>query len=194
MIDAVFALIQDGKGPPDAEQVAERSGVSVSSIFRMFDGLDDMRQAAVEQFEQRYSHLLVVDFDDEAPRRQRIARLARSRIDLYTTAAPLLRMARHRALDHEQFAAQVGAQRMRLAEQVQNCVRVELAVLTPDDAANLAAAVDAISAPEAFEVLSAWHGRSPLQITTIWRRSIDALVATWCGAPSTEKNNKGASK
>ena len=88
MIDAVFALIQDGKGPPDAEQVAERSGVSVSSIFRMFDGLDDMRQAAVEQFEQRYSHLLVVDFDDEAPRRQRIARLARSRISWPPTWMP----------------------------------------------------------------------------------------------------------
>lgn len=193
MIDAVFALLQDGKVPPDVQQVAERSGVSVSSIFRMFDGLDDMRQAAVEQFEKRYAHLLDVDFPDGTTRAERIGRLVRARVDLFIATAPLLAMARHRAVDHEQFAAQVGAQRIRLAEQVQRCLSIEVSASTPAEAANLVAAIDAVSAPEAFEVLSAAHGRSPRQITTIWRRSIDALVADWCGEPDDAATEEGAS-
>ena len=42
VIDAMFELIAEGKVPPPAEALAERAGVSVSSIFRYFDNLDEL--------------------------------------------------------------------------------------------------------------------------------------------------------
>ncbi|MEP1125795.1 MAG: hypothetical protein ABJH68_18090, partial [Ilumatobacter sp.] len=184
VIDAVFALIQHGKVPPSAEDVAECSGVSVSSIFRMFDGLDDMRQAAFERYEHDYAHLVATEFTDDPTRLDRIDRLVRARLELYEATASVLRFARQRALDHESNAARVGLQRTRLADQVQRCLSDETRQLTPVAAANLVAAVDALTAPEAFDVLSAAHGRTSRQIGAIWRRSLAALVADWCdGVP-----------
>ncbi len=49
-------LILEGKAPPSAQDVAERAGVSVSSVFRNFDGLADLQRRALDQFQSRYSH------------------------------------------------------------------------------------------------------------------------------------------
>lgn len=181
VIDAVFSLIQDGNVPPNAEQVAERSGVSVSSIFRMFDGLDDMRSQAFEQFEHRFAHLLVADFDEAQPLDERINRFVRRRVELNTAAGPLLRVARQRALDHEPMAERVASYRSQLAHQAQRCFAPEAHSLTPTEAANLIALIDTTATPEAFDLLSATHARTPRQILHTWRRSIAALIDNWCG-------------
>lgn len=183
VIDAMFALVIDGKVPPSVEQVADRSGVSVSSIFRMFDGLDDMRNQAFEQFQLRYSHLLELDVDESALRNDRIGRLVRARVELYSAAGPLMNMARQRALDHEPFADRISAQRTLLAEQAQQCLRPETSSLTPAEAANLVALVDVTTSPEAFGVLGAAHARTRRQIEQTWRRAVAALVASWCDTP-----------
>jgi TetR/AcrR family transcriptional regulator of autoinduction and epiphytic fitness len=180
VIDSVFALVTDGKVPPSIEQVAERSGVSVSSIFRMFDGVDDMRDQALEQFAVRYAHLLELDVDASASRSDRLNRLVRARIELYSAAGPLMAMARQRALDYERFADSVSAQHLLLAEQTQRCLRPETSMLTPAEAANLAALIDATTSPEAFDVLGAAHARTRRQVEQTWRRAVAALVATWC--------------
>ncbi len=183
VIDAMFALVTDGKVPPSVEQVAERSGVSVSSIFRMFDGLDDMRDQAFEQFHVRYSHLLELDVDQSARRSERIDHLLRARVELFSAAGPLMGMARKRALDYEPFANRVSAQRTQLAEQVQLCLRPETRNLSPSGAANLVALVDASTSPEAYELLGAAHARTRRQIEQTWRRAVAALVASWCDTP-----------
>lgn len=180
VIDAIFALVTDGKVPPPVEQIAERSGVSVSSIFRMFDGLEDMRNQAFEQFEARYSHLLEMTVDEHAPRGERIERLVRARIELYGAAGPLMKMARQRSLDHHPLADRITTQRALLAEQVQQCLRFETERLTPAEAANLVALVDATTSPEAFDVLGAAHARTRRQIEQTWRRAVAGLVASWC--------------
>ena len=66
MIDAVFALVQEGKVPPGVKDVADRAGVSVSSVFRNFDGLPDMQRQAFDSFQTRFAHLFVVDDADRA--------------------------------------------------------------------------------------------------------------------------------
>lgn len=180
VIEAAFALIHDGKVPPTADQVAERSGVSVSSVFRMFDGLDDMRSHAIEQFHVKYGHLLVNDFDERADRAERAARFVRSRVDLYGAAGPLMRLARQRALEHDRIAESVDGQRVMLATQAQRCWRPEARDLSPAEAANLVALIDATTSPEAFDVLGAAHARTPRQIERTWRRSVLAALAEWC--------------
>ena len=183
MIEAVFALVLDGNRPPTVEQIAEASGVSVSSIFRMFDGLDDLRSQAFEQFEHRYAHLLAADFAPTDDRPQRVDRLVRMRVELYVAAGPLLSMVRHRAFDHESIADRVRVNRRRLAEQVVSCFATEAGSLTPVEAANFFALVDATASPEAFEVLGAAHGRTGRQIERAWLRAITAIADDWCGEP-----------
>ncbi|MFK7918579.1 MAG: TetR/AcrR family transcriptional regulator [Ilumatobacter sp.] len=184
VIDAVFELVHEARVPPAADEVAERSGVSVSSIFRMFDGLDDMRNQAFDQFDRRYAHLVVTEFDASLPRQERIDGLVRSRVELYAASGALLRLGRQRSLDHPNVADRMSALSSVLAQQVQHCLRVETTTLSSAAVGNLVAMVDATTSPDAFDLLQAVHGRSRRQVERTWRRGVGALVAAWCNEPA----------
>ncbi|MFT4866812.1 MAG: TetR/AcrR family transcriptional regulator of autoinduction and epiphytic fitness [Ilumatobacter sp.] len=57
----------------------------------------------------------------------------------------------------------------------------EAAQLSPVEAANLIAVIDAMTSPEAYEVVQAAHGRSDRQISRSWTRSLTAILDGWPG-------------
>lgn len=178
MIDAVFSLVQDGKVPPSVDDVAERAGVSVSSIFRNFDGLADLQRQALDNFQPRFEHLFVVD-DADRPRTQRIQTHVGARVDLLAAAGGLLRVARARALDHTSILEGVARLRCRFADQTRLRFALEIKRLSPAEAANLCALIDATTSPDAFDVMSSAHSRNPRQISKTWITALDALLTQW---------------
>lgn len=183
IIDAMFGLVQDGKVPPSVDDVAARAGVSVSSVFRNFDGLADLQHRALESFQARYSHLLVVD-DAGRPRAERIRSHVERRVELYEAAGALMRVGRARALDHEPMVQGIANIRGRLAAQTTARFSAELTALTPVESANLSALIDATTSPEAYEVLGAAHARTPRQIRKLWTTALDAVLGAWVGDDS----------
>lgn len=181
VIDAVFALVRDGKVPPTAEDIAERAGVSVSLIFRNFDGLDDMQRQAFDVFRERYVHLFDPAVDAAASRPERVARHVRVRLDLLTVAGPMMHFARQRTLECQPMAEGVGRGRSQLSDQARAHFASETAQLSPAEAANLLAVIDALTSPEAYEVLRAAHGRSDRQISRLWICSLTAILDGWPG-------------
>ena len=181
IIDAVFGLVCDGKVPPTVDDVADRAGVSVSSVFRNFDGLDDLQRQAFDMFAQRFAHLLQPAVTAEAERDIRIAAHVRVRLELFETAEPMMRVARQRALDHQPMADGVGANRSALADQTRAHFASEARQLTPADAANLVAVIDSLTSPEAYELMGAAHGRSRRQINRAWMAALTALLMSWPG-------------
>ena len=181
VIDAVFALVRDGKVPLTVEDVAERAGVSVSSIFRNFDGLDDMQRQAFDVFGERYVHLFDPVVDAGAQRGERVAQHVRARLGLLTVAGPMMQIARQRALDYQPMAEGVGLSRSQLSDQARAHFASEAAQLSPAEAANLIAVIDAMTSPEAYEVLQAAHGRSDRQISRSLTRSLTAILDGWPG-------------
>ena len=55
VIDALFELLVQAERPPSVEEVAAHAGVSVSSVFRYFENLDDLQQETIERYFQRYA-------------------------------------------------------------------------------------------------------------------------------------------
>jgi TetR/AcrR family transcriptional regulator of autoinduction and epiphytic fitness len=161
--------------------VAEQAGVSVSSIFRNFDGLDDMQRQAFDVFRERYAHLFDPVVDSAAPRAERVAKHVRARLDLLTVAGPMMQIARQRALDYQPMAEGVGRGRSQLSDQARAHFASEAAQLSPAGAANLLAVIDAMTSPEAYEVLQAAHGRSDRQISRSWNCSLTAILDRWPG-------------
>ncbi len=188
VIEAMFALAQGGKVPPSAEDIAERAGVSVSSVFRNFDGLADLQRQALDWFQLRYAHLFVVG-DAEADRAKRIGAHVRARVDLLEATDGLLRIARARALDHEPLVEGLSNLRVRFAEQTRQRFATELDGLTTTEAANLAALIDSATSPEAFDVMSAAHARSSSQIAKTWIRALDDVLNQWAG-PDDSQNTE----
>jgi AcrR family transcriptional regulator len=187
VIDAVFSLVQDGKVPPQVDDVAARAGVSVSSVFRYFDGLADLQRQAFDSFNDRFADLFVVD-DAELQRAERVRAHVRARVELYTVAGGLIRIGRARALDHEPMVEGLARLRGRLADQTTQRFAVELTQLTPAESVNLAALIDATTSPDAFDVMTAAHARTPRQISKTWVTALDAVLAQW--AESTHRETE----
>lgn len=184
VIDAVFALVRDGKIPPSAEDVATHAGVSVSSIFRNFDGLHDLQRQALERAQSDLAHLFVVD-DEHESRSVRVRSHVSTRIELLGQADGLLRIGRSRALDHALLVDGLARLRDRFADQTRQRFAAEIDRLTPVEGANFAALIDATTSPEAFDLMGAAHSRTPRQIATTWTTALDALLARW--VPETEQ-------
>ena len=179
VIDAMFSLLQDGKVPVSAEMVAERAGVSVASVFRYFDGLDDLQVQTVERFRDRFAPVLAGDVDPATPRRQRIEAFVADRIDLYEQAGAIMAVGRLRALEHDPLVAAAAHMRGLFTDQTRRTFGVDVAGEAPSRVADLIAVVDALTSLEAWDVMRRSHARSRAQITQTWQHGIGALIDAW---------------
>lgn len=181
VVDAVFALVRNGKIPPTVDDVAAQAGVSVSSIFRNFEGLDDLQRQAFDVFRERFAHLFEPAMPADVAQSTRITGHVRARLELFATAGPMMQVARQRALDYQPMADAVGRNRSALTDQTRAHFAPEARSLTPADAANLIAVIDSLTSPEAYDVMSAANGRSHRQIGRAWMVALDALLSSWPG-------------
>jgi len=184
VIEAVFSLVREGKIPPGADDVAERAGVSVSSLFRNFDGLQDLQRQALERSQADFAGFFLVADADE-PRASRVRTHVEMRIELLEAAGGLFRMGRSRALDHEVFVEGLARLRSKMADQTRMRFEAEIDQLTSAEAANLTALIDATTSPEVFDLMGAAHSRTPRQISKTWITALDALLAQW--VPNSEE-------
>jgi AcrR family transcriptional regulator len=176
VIDAMFSLLQDGKIPVSAELVAERAGVSVASVFRYFDGLDDLQLQTFERFRERFEPLLAVA-PGAVTLDERIDAFVTSRLDLYEQAGAIMAVGRLRALEHEPLVAASAEMRGLLAGQVRSVFAGDVAALS--SATDVVAVIDALTALESWDVMRKTHARSRHQIETAWRRGIRAVITEW---------------
>ncbi len=188
VIEAVFSLVDEGKIPPPVESIAERAGVSVSSIFRNFDGLADIQNQAHVHADRRWAAHFVVS-DADASQADRIASHVRTRVAMFEADGALMRLARSRALDHEQMVKNLARLRGKFADQTRQRFASEIRQLTPAAAADLVAIVDTVTSPEAYDLMAAAHARSSRQITRAWVSTLTSLLAEVGTATEQTKGN-----
>lgn len=179
VIDAMFDLLQDGKIPPPVDLVAERSGVSVSTIFRYFQNLDTLQVQTFERFLERFESLIASCGDTDAPRSTRIAGYAAARLDLYEQAGTIMTVGRLRSLEHEPLVEASARTRGLLADQVRSWFAPEIDAALHGSSGDLPAALDAFTSLESWDVMRRTHSRSRSQIDSTWQRGLAALCDTW---------------
>ena len=127
VLDAVLDLFAEDALAPTAVQVAERSGVSLRSVYRYFEDTDELVRAAIERNLVRVRPL----FDARRPgrgaaRRPGRRRMVRSRLALYEQVGPLMRATLLHAGEHEILAERLATVRRLLREQVEAMFAPEL--------------------------------------------------------------------
>src|ERR1700760_3827228 len=83
VVDALLELFREGDLNPSVATVAERSGVSLRSVFRYFDDLDEMGRIAILRHTENVQHLFNLEQIGEGDRSDRINRIIESRLRLY---------------------------------------------------------------------------------------------------------------
>jgi AcrR family transcriptional regulator len=150
-VDAVLGLLEDGHPQPTAQQVAERSGVSIRSIFRIFEDMDSLHAAAVARQTERIQALAVV-VPQNGSTGERIDALVAARSRLFETIGPVRRSALRQAASSPVIAAGLRRADRALRAEVQH-------VLQLDDGAELDGA-DAVTSFEAWDRLRTAQGLS----------------------------------
>lgn len=177
VIDAVLGLLAEGQPFPSAQEVAQRSGVSLRSVFRYFDDLDAMAHAAITAFVERNLDAIVfpqppaglsLDERIDAWCRFRTDGLERTGV---SQLAALDRARRHPALHDviEQLRRQAAADAAEL-------FRPELAVLEPADRERTAALVHGVTIVEVWHNLRQRLGLPADQVAEAFRQAVRGVL------------------
>jgi TetR/AcrR family transcriptional regulator, regulator of autoinduction and epiphytic fitness len=149
VLDALVALFRAGNYQPGAAEIAERAGLSPRSLFRYFDDVDDLHQAATNRQLQRASTLAQFDTSPEAPTAVKIERVVQARARLFEELGPAARAMRACAHRYPRLARQLRANRSFLRDQLRVAFAPELA----GPAAARFPAIDALCSFESYELL-----------------------------------------
>jgi AcrR family transcriptional regulator len=176
VVDALLQLFREGDLNPSVATVAERSGVSLRSVFRYFDDLDEMGRIAIQRHLDAVGHLFDLPRIGEGSRAERIDALVAQRMGLYERVAPVMRAALLRAPFQTVIASALVQRRKFLRAQVAEQFAPELATLSEAEAADVLSGLDVLTSFESLELLLADHKISAARASAAIRNSIDRLL------------------
>ena len=172
----MFDLLEAGEIPPKAEAIAAHAGVSVSSVFRYFDSIEDLRQVTINRYFEHYGSLFEIPSIGKGTLDDRITTLVDARIALYSTIAPIARFARMKASSESNVSESLDLARWRFADQVCDHFAPELAAATPARANDLASVIDTLTSFESWDLQHTAHRRSDRLIRRSWVTALKAML------------------
>lgn len=175
--DAILELLEEGRTDlPSAAEVAERSGLSERSVFRLFDDLESLYAAAVQRQRERHGAAFVFESTD-GDLESRIGALVSHRVRLHEeirTVRPFAERLRHTSESvGSTLAALDGEQRRQLRRQF----APELEPLDRNDRDEVLDALLVATGWSTWDALRHQHGRSRERATRTVRRLVRALLA-----------------
>ena len=176
MTEAMIDLVLEGYLPPSADQVARRAGVSMASLFRYFETLDELRQATIERYLDRFAHLFDIPDPGLGPLTERIERFVAARIRLFESTEPIGRLARSRAATVPDFDHSLRQARATTAAQVRQHFATELSRLSPARRDDLVAVVSTTTSFESWLQLRDDYARSTPQTRRAWTNALRCLL------------------
>jgi AcrR family transcriptional regulator len=96
VLDAVLELFTEGDLIPSPEAIAQRSGVSLRSVYRFLGASRDLVHAAIERHLERVGSLFALQPIGEGPFADRVEEFVSARLRLHQAIAPTARAAQAR--------------------------------------------------------------------------------------------------
>ena len=155
IIDAVLALFDTGFYQPTPEDIAQRAGISVDTLFQHFDDVADLTRAAIDRTLATVITLVDPGVAPTAPTAEKIAGFAAARIRLWNAAAPVARASRALSHRNKAVASQLDDTRSFLRGQIGRLFAAEL-----EDRPDALPAIDVLCSFEAFDLLCQGEGLS----------------------------------
>jgi AcrR family transcriptional regulator len=177
VLDAVIDLFLEDQMLPSASDVAERSGVSLRSVYRYFDDVEDLVRAAIGRHVARHEAGFAIDGLGEGSLDRRIEKLVGSRLRAYEIMAPTVRAAAAREFSVPPIGAQLSLRRQTLTDQSAAMFAPELSQFPAGEAADRLAAVDALTQFEGMEFLCRHRGMDSEQARRVMVGALQRLLA-----------------
>lgn len=176
VIDAILDLLHDGHERPTTSEIAERSGVSVRSVFRHFDDVETLYAAAVERHTERMSPLWQLDLEPASLAR-RVDRLAEQRGRLYEAMGTVRRVAERLRRTSPAIDGGLARGRELLRSQLEALFADELAAMAAKQRRTVLDALDVGTSWYAWATLRELQGCSVEQATAALRCLAGSVLA-----------------
>lgn len=171
VVEAMLDLLGEGHLSPGAATVAERSGVSLRSVFRYFDDMDSLMELAIARQMERAGPFFDL-IEASGPVKERAATLAARRVEQHRHLAPYARAALVRAHEYPAVAQGLATRRDALRRQVEGLFADELEAFDRPDRDDVLAALEGVSSLEVVEVMVTHRGLTPARVEAALSRSI----------------------
>jgi AcrR family transcriptional regulator len=177
VLDAVVALFSEDNLDPTPEQVATRSGRSLSSVYRYFEDRDDLLRSAMERQLEQVTPLLALHAIGQGPLDERIEALVTGRLRVHAEVGATARASRVRAATNKIFRERVDQTRRALSEQVDKQFAPELKAMPAEQRRSAAAAADALCQLETIDLHRLNRGLSEAETHTLLVAALHTLLA-----------------
>jgi AcrR family transcriptional regulator len=171
VVDALLELYAEGAVEPGAAVIAARAGVSERSVFRYFEDLEALAQAAIDRHWERVGPAFTPP-PAAGTVTSRARALVEQRLEIHRVTGAVARVGAHLALRSESVARGIELRRRGLRDQI--------GALFPEldgrsDRAELLGALDAATSLEQVEYLRA-AGLSVPRTRAVMLRTVLALL------------------
>jgi AcrR family transcriptional regulator len=153
VIDAVLEMFEDESLTPTIEGAAERSGLSLRSVYRYFPDPESLTQAAIDEMWRRGQSAAHLSAIGEGPFDQRVAEFAAMRVRLYEHIGPGYRAGRLQAPHSVRIREDLERTRRTLTDQFELQFRPELDALPSELRTARRTTADIMSQLEAIDLL-----------------------------------------
>ncbi len=178
VLDAVLDLFADGSMAPVPAEVAERSGISLRSVYRYFDDMDALVRAAIARNLARMGPFFDLDDPGVGPLEARIERTVTARLRLHDGIAPMARAAVARAPQNPLIDERLQETRLLLRRQVEDMFAPELVDLDREARHDLVAAIDVLLELDSLDHLRRHRRMSVPEAQRVLVRALGTLLAT----------------
>jgi AcrR family transcriptional regulator len=181
VVTAMLDLLTEGHTQPTAQDVSDRSGVSMRSIFRLFEDIESLHRTAIARQVERVVPLLA-DLSADGPFASRVAALVGNRSEVFEMVSPVRRLAVRLAPQSPPIREELARFGRFFRQQVADVFGAELARAKANlragaDDDTLLDAVDAATSWEAWERLRTAQGLSVPDASRVVTFTVSALLA-----------------
>lgn len=153
VLDAVVELFAEGDLEPGVHEVAERSGVSLRSVYRYFEDTDDLIESAINRFADRARLEYAAPEPDKGDFEERLARFCDHRVRFFEGTRTVYKAALHRAGIDPRTQAAISLAQTELRTRTLAMFSPELDQLPDDHHVHIT--LDALTQMESLEYLCA---------------------------------------
>ena len=177
VLDAVLELFREGNLKPRPEDVADRSGVSLRSVYRYYSDPAELLRAAMARHLEIVGPKLPIPAIGEGPLDERIDRFIAARLTLHEAVAPTARAAKIAASTNPIIRDQYQRTVTILREQIEQHFKPELAAVATKRRRAIVAALDALAQLDGLDYYRVLRGFSRNETAALLRVALSRLLS-----------------
>lgn len=175
IIEAFLALLREEATIPTANQIAERAGYSVRSIFERFPDLIALRVAATD-YTLAQSAALAPPRHVDGDRQTRLKSEVETRAFTCERGVGLWRVLLASQEESEELRLRVRLARSRTVERMELMYKHELTAVPEAERKQILIALEALTDMESWARMREFHGLGFEEACTVWIEAIDRLL------------------